>query len=101
MHIHKVTYTAEPPFVERNKENIGRVIEELHASGRTDIRYAVFLEEDGKTFVHLVVKQDAKTPGTDSLGAFKKFRDELMASKLETRPASVEMTLVGSSYDML
>ena len=97
----KVTYTVQDSYVEHNKENIRRVMEDLRALNRSDIRYATFVENDGKTFVHFAVRQDADSFKLDSLEAFQKFQNELKESKPEKPPVATPLTLVESSYDIL
>ncbi|MEZ0372969.1 MAG: hypothetical protein ACAI44_28010 [Candidatus Sericytochromatia bacterium] len=93
----KVTYTVQDAFVARNQENIARVMQELRDSGRTDIQYSAFLEADGKTFMHLVIKPDAGTPGPNELPAFQTFIAELQASQPEKPPVLTEIAMVGSN----
>ena len=50
MKIIRVIYTVRPEFVERNKANINRVMEDLRALGNPNTKYASYLDEDGVTF---------------------------------------------------
>jgi hypothetical protein len=52
MSITHIRYTVKAEYVAENKANISRVMAELRALGRTDIKYSVFVEDDGKTFNH-------------------------------------------------
>ena len=96
----RVTYTVQESYAEHNKANIRQVMADLRALNRSDIRYATFVEPDGKTFMHFAVRQDAESFDLNSLDAFKKFQTELKESKPEKPPVASSMTLVGSSYDI-
>jgi len=101
MHVTRVIYTVQPSYVAHNKENVNRVMDELRSSGRNDIRYSSYLEDDGKTFMHLVVKKDADTPGIATAEAFKIFLNELNASEPEKKPVTTQMELVGAMFDII
>ncbi len=96
----KVTYTVQEQYAEHNKENIRNVMAELRALNRSDIRYATFVEDDGKTFTHFAVRRDTESFKLDSLESFKKFQSELKASSPEKPPVAAPLTLVDSSYDI-
>jgi hypothetical protein len=96
----KVTYTVQQDYAEHNKENIQSVMAELRALNRSDIRYATFVEDDGRTFTHFAVRKDAESFKLDALESFKKFQTELKASNPEKPPVAAPLTLVGSSYDI-
>ena len=96
-----IRYTVQAEYAAQNKANISRVMEELRALGRTDIRYSVFVEDDGKTFNHwpLFASAEAEKVITQ-LPAFKTFLSELQASHPEVPPKSTNLTLVDSSSDL-
>ena len=48
-----VRYTVKAEYAAQNRKYIRRVMEELQALRRPDLKYAVFVEDDGKTFNHL------------------------------------------------
>jgi hypothetical protein len=96
----KVTYTVQEEYSEHNRTNINAVMSELRALNRPDIRYATFVENDGKTFTHFAVRRDADSFKLDTLQSFRKFQDELKASNPERPPVAAPLTLVGSSYDL-
>ena len=54
----KVQYTVKEEYVATNKNNIERVIHDLKAMNNSNIKYSSFLQEDGKTFVHLAFYPD-------------------------------------------
>jgi hypothetical protein len=95
-----IRYTVQAEYAAHNKANIGRVMEELRALGRTDIRYSVFVEDDGKTFNHWpLFATDEAASVISQLPAFKTFLSELQASHLEAPPKTTNLTLVDSSSD--
>ena len=100
MFVMQVQYTVRPEFAPRNQHNITRVMEEVRNVNPSGFRYSVFLKEDGKTFVHLVMGSEENKHLPSSLPAFQEFQKELLASDLEIRPEFSEMTLVGSSSDL-
>ncbi len=46
-------YVVQAAYAAQNQEHIRRVMEELRALHRTDLKYSAFVEDDGKTFIHL------------------------------------------------
>jgi hypothetical protein len=54
MKVTRVQYTVRGEYAEQNKKNIAAVMQELRALNNGDVRYAVYLQGDGKTFMHLV-----------------------------------------------
>ena len=95
-------YTVKAEYAAQNKANIRRVVEELRALRRTDLKYSVFVQDDGKTFTHMLLyaNEEAKKIFV-SLEAFKAFLSALEASQPEVSPTVTNLTLVGSSYDLL
>ena len=53
MKVTRVQYTVRSDFADENKRNIAAVMRELRSLGNDDVRYAVYLQGDGKTFMHL------------------------------------------------
>lgn len=101
MKIMQIQYTAKDDFVQRNKENIAKVMADLRALSPVGFRYASFLKEDGKTFVHLVIFNDEANEVLGDLKAFQTFRAELDAKGFEIEPVVMNLSLVGSSTDLL
>jgi len=99
MNATKVQYTVKEDFVEKNKENIKAVMNELRSMGDTGVKYSAFFNEENRTFVHLVVFRDEEAtkiiPGLES---FKNFREQLKEGA-ETPPSSEDLKLVGASFD--
>ena len=97
MKVTRVQYTVRAEFAAENKANISAVMSELRALGNRDVRYAVYLHEDGKTFMHFAQQN---TPEAErfptSLESFKRFQARLKEN-LEVPPKSERFTLVESS----
>jgi hypothetical protein len=96
------TYTVQAGYAEQNKLRIARVIAELRTLQRTDLQYSVFVQEDGKTFIHMLLctTEDARK-AFGSLEAFAAFQEALKASQPEVPPSVNQVTLVGSTTDIL
>ena len=102
MNIIRIQYTVAPGFVEANKKNIVNVMADLRSGNHPEIRYSSYVCEDGKTFMHVFISRDKEAQKIiDNLESFKHFQRELKASQPETPPQFQQLTLVGSSYDLL
>jgi len=97
----KVQYTVKESYVETNKANIGRVMAALRQLNNPDIKYASFLLDDGKTFVHWVMRaSEAAQTVLSNLEEFQQFQQALRASQPEVPPKAENMTLVGAGWDI-
>ncbi|MEM6991987.1 MAG: hypothetical protein AAF721_15870 [Myxococcota bacterium] len=100
MYATRVRYTVNDSYVEQNKANIRKVMDEVRAKSEGGVQYNAFVEADGKTFVHIVVVRDealkSVVPSTD---AFKAFQAALKPN-LEVPPANESWSLVGATYDL-
>ena len=97
----RVTYTVKPEFAETNKKNIEAVMKEVRALNNPGFKYATFLQEDGKTFMHFALADSEENSKIlFDLPAFKKFQQELKASNPETPPKSEQLSLVASGYSI-
>ena len=97
MKVTRVQYTVRAEFIEENKRNIAAVMRELRALGRTDVEYAVYLQQDGRTFMHLVHQNTTEAEQfPTSLEAFKTFQAQLKPN-LEVPPKVEALELVESS----
>lgn len=95
----KVQYTVRADYVETNKQNIKAVVSELRNMGDTGVKYSVFIEEDGNSFVHLsILRDEAASKVISSLDSFKKFREQLNTGAV-SQPVSVDLEIVDSSFD--
>lgn len=84
----KVTYTVKPSFVEQNKTNINVFINELKDSGNADVRYSIYLGEDGRTFTHIsLYSSEAAQEQFLDMESFKAFQQQRDESGLETEPS--------------
>ena len=102
MKIVRIQYTAKLEFVETNKSNIQKVMDELKSKGVSDVRYSVYLLPDGKSFMHYVVMKDEDSNKVIvESESFKNFQQQLMASGPEVSPKQEVLTPVGSSYELL
>ncbi|MDB4939685.1 MAG: hypothetical protein JWO40_110 [Candidatus Doudnabacteria bacterium] len=102
MVIKRIQYTVVSDYAETNKKNIMKVMEELKLKNLSGIRYSTYVLDDKKTFMHFVVTEsDAANQILTGLETFKIFQTELMASGPEFPPKVENLTLVGSSYELL
>ena len=97
MKVTRVQYTVRSDFVEENKRNIEAVMNELRALSDNDVRYAVYLQDDGQTFMHLVHHSTVEAERLPtSLASFKHFRARLK-DQLEVPPKTEAFALIQSS----
>ncbi len=97
----KVQYTVKEEYVEINKANIQQVTADLKEINNPNITYTAFLLDDGKSFVHLVMRVDDDAQKTLSeLPSFQEFQRQLRESGPEVPPKAENLTLVGSSGDI-
>jgi hypothetical protein len=98
MKIVRVQYTTSKEFSPINQANIRRVVEELKALNHPGIKYSTYLLPDGKTFMHFDQFENEEAHQVlQSLASFKKFDDDLWASKLEVEPVLELPSLVAST----
>ena len=102
MIIRQNRYTVKAEYEAQNQERISRVMKDLRALHRTDIRYSVFVEDDGKTFLHLLFcTNDEAEQVFFSLPSQQAFQAGLAASHLEVSPTMTTLHLVGATSDLL
>ena len=102
MIIRQNRYTVQAAYAAQNQEQISRVVEDLRALRRTDIRYSVFVEDDGKTFIHLLFCANEEAEKVFfMLEAQQAFQAGLAASHLEVPPTMTTLHLVGATSDLL
>ena len=96
-------YTVRPEYAAENAERIRDVMAELRAMQRTDITYRVFLQDDGKTFIHWRMCADEEASKVfEHLASFDRFTEALLASHPEVPPGkAVHLTLVDATSDEL
>jgi hypothetical protein len=95
-------YTVQARYAAQNQQQISRVMEDLRAMRRTDIRYTVFVEDDSKTFLHLLFCANEEAEQVFfTLESQQAFQTALAASQLEVPPTMTTLRLVGSTSDLL
>jgi hypothetical protein len=98
MKVLRVQYTVRDGYAEQNKRNVAAVMQELREQGRDDIKYAVYLHEDGRTFMHFIHFNSAEAEQVvERLAAFARFRDELRPN-LEAAPKFDAFTPAHASW---
>lgn len=94
----KVTYSVKPEFVEKNKQNISRFLNDFKKLDPSDFRYAVYLLEDGVSFLHFSTYTNEEIQKevlqVESFKSFQKERDE---SGLNNTHQVEVLDFVGSS----
>jgi len=102
MIIRQNCYTVQAAGAAQNRKQISRVMEELRALSRTDIRYSVFVEDDGKTFVHLLFcANEEAEQAFFMLASQQAFQAALASSHFEVPPTMTTLHLVGATSDLL
>ena len=97
----KVEYTVKPEYVNTNKANIQKVMDELRALGDVGILYSSYVKEDGCSFVHFSIHRDSEEPNIiTTLPAFKTFNAQLKAEGLVTQPQAIKLDMVARSFDL-
>ena len=97
MNITRHRYTVKPGYVAQNRQNLEAFIAALAAASVPGLSCRVFLEEDGQTFLHLVIARDDPSAVITGLPSFRKFQTELLASAPVVKPDQVGMSLVATS----
>ena len=102
MIIRQNRYTVQAAYAAQNQKLISRVVEDLRARQGTAIRYSVFVEDDGKTFLHLLFcANDEAEQVFFRLPSQQAFQAGLAASHLEVPPTMNTLGLVGATSDLL
>src|ERR1700733_14221625 len=100
MKVTRVQYTVDSGFVEANKKNVAAVMDELRKLKRDDVKYACYLMDDGKTFMHLAHhNSEAAEDYPTSLKSFEAFQEQL-GDHLEIPPEVEHFNLVKSSFEL-
>lgn len=97
-----VSYQVKPGFVEENKMNIARFLDDFRLLDNARFVYSVFLRDDGVTFVHMSNYADEEMQkrilNTPSFLEFQKRRDE---SGLNDSHKVHVLEFIGSSKEIL
>jgi len=96
-------YTVRPEYAAENAARIREVMADLRTLHRTDITYRVFLQDDGKTFIHWRLCADEEASKVfDHLASFQRFAEARLASQPEVPPGkAVHLTLVDATSEQL
>jgi hypothetical protein len=90
-----VRYQAKPERAEENQTLIEAVFADLEARRPEGFSYKVFRLEDGVSFVHVVVEQDAEDPDSlQDVPAFQAFVAGV-ADRCDVAPVATGATVVG------
>lgn len=99
MIITPIQYTVRAEYTAENQEYIRRILEDLRALGRTDIGSSIFVEEDGKTFLHFLFCEHEEAEQTffqlESLNAWRSALAENHPEIALTTPT--RLSVVGST----
>lgn len=102
MIIRQNRYTVQAEYAAQNQLRISQVVEDLRALRRTDIRYSVFVEDDGKTFLHLLFCSNEEAEQVFfRLASQQAFQAGLAGGHLEVPPTMTTLHLVGATSDLL
>lgn len=102
MIIRQNRYTVKGEYAAQNQERISRVVEDLRALRRNDIHYSVFVEDDGKTFLHLLFCANEEAEQVFfRLESQQAFQDGLGTTPFEVPPTMTTLHLVGWISDSL
>ena len=97
----KVEYTVRPEYVETNKANIQKVMDELKASGNTGVLYSVYTKDDHCSFVHFAIYKNPDEPNIiPTLKAFQHFSKQLKEEGLAIPPHSLKLDMVAKSFEI-
>jgi hypothetical protein len=100
MKIIRVQYTVKDKFAVQNKANIAAVMQELKATENTDVKYFATVQNDGKSFMHVVMYKNSEAESLPaSLDSFALFQKELKEN-VEVPPHVETLEVVGSSFDL-
>lgn len=98
----KVQYTVKPEYVEQNKKNIQKVMEELQLHPIAGMHYASYTDsENPNTFIHINMAKDESTMSKLSqIDAFNAFRTALKASEPLSPPKQTTLDLVAAGFEL-
>jgi Antibiotic biosynthesis monooxygenase len=91
-----IRYKVKPDQVERNEELVRAVYEELDRTKPDGFRYTTLKLDDGATFVHIALYDDA--PSENALNgnaAFERFQDGIR-DRCDEPPVLSHVEVVGS-----
>lgn len=96
----KVEYTVKLDFIEENKANIRKVMEDLKSNPIEGMYYSSqTLNDSPNSFVHFNMAQDGETMAKlNELDSFKAFQKALKASEPLSPPKATRMEVVGKGF---
>lgn len=94
MQTRMIQYTTKSEAVNENRRLVTNVFAELTATSPEGLRYAVFLLDDGVTFVHVVASDEGDDPPA-LLPAFQNFQRHI-SERWAAPPSIRQVTLLGS-----
>ncbi len=97
-----VSYTVNPDFVSKNKENIAVFLQDFKQLDQSLFNYTVFVKDDGVTFTHISNYKDEKIQ-TEVLNvpSFLDFQKKRDASGLNNSHTVQVLNYVGSTQAVL
>ncbi len=96
----KVTYTVNPDYVAKNKENISRFLEDFKQMDASRFRYQVYELADGQSFLHFSMYRDeAIQQEVLHVPSFKAFQQQRDESGLGDSHKVEVLNLVDASFD--
>ena len=90
-----VTYRVKDGRAEENSAYVRDVMADLDARRTEGVTYAVYLLDDGVTFLH-VVQEEGDGGAVQVSEAFQRFTATLVEDRCAETPQLHQMTLVGS-----
>jgi hypothetical protein len=98
-----IQYTVRAEYAAKNQEYIRRILDDLRASCRTDIGSSIFVEEDGKTFLHfLFCENEEAEQAFFQLQSLQAWRAALVESDPEVPLSELtRLSVVGSTAKLL
>src|SRR5262245_28015280 len=90
-----VTYRVRDGLAEENSKYVREVMADLETRRTEGVTYAVYLLEDGVTFLH-VAQEEGEGGAIQVSEAFQRFTATLMEDRCANTPELHKMTLVGS-----
>jgi porphobilinogen deaminase len=98
-----IQYTVRAEYAAKNQEYIRRILDDLRASCRTDIGSSIFVEEDGKMFLHfLFCENEEAEQAFFQLQSLQAWRAALVESDPEVSLSELtRLSVVGSTAKLL
>lgn len=96
-----VRYTVKAEYAVQNQEYVKQVVDELRTLGRPDISYSVFVEDDRRTFIHLLFCANEEAERAfGRLQSQQVFQAALQESRPEGPTPMTNLSLVSSTSNL-